>query len=158
MLSGTSCRFSARFCAVTVISSSTGSPVSAACAGCRHARSADARGSARHASWLEGFWAIRLSFRCRARVISSPYTSSTLSCRLSHYGKKSKCRGGGIAIQDGSEGFFQRIQPGLVVTPMVDSLAKNRLTNLLRAGGTHVALGFVKAQASVLERQSAIVK
>src|SRR5437016_2914066 len=50
---------------------------------------------------------------------------------------------------------FERPQPRLVVTPLVETLAKDRLTHLLGTRGANAACGAVVLEASRLERQFA---
>src|SRR5262249_22039855 len=53
---------------------------------------------------------------------------------------------------------LQRIEPRLVVAPVLDPFAENRLANLLGAGGAHRALVLIEAQARRLERQPAVLQ
>src|SRR5207249_2922267 len=63
-----------------------------------------------------------------------------------------------VARQRLSEGLTQASQPGLVVTPLVQTLAVDRLADLLRARGTHAAFGPVELDARGLEFELAIVE
>src|SRR6202140_999170 len=53
---------------------------------------------------------------------------------------------------------FERTQPLLVVPPLVESLAENRLAHLLRARRAYAALGLVKIDAGGLELEVAEVE
>src|SRR5690242_21853883 len=56
-----------------------------------------------------------------------------------------------ILGQNISQGPLERIEPRLIMTPVVHRLAKNRLAHLLGACGTHGAVILVEAQASHVE-------
>src|SRR6202011_5856070 len=57
-----------------------------------------------------------------------------------------------------AERLAQRAEPGLVATPLVEALAKDRLAHLLGACGADAALGAVELEACRLERQLAILE
>ena len=57
-----------------------------------------------------------------------------------------------------AERVLQRSQPGLVMPPLVQSLAEDGPADLFGAGGAHGASRFVETQAGVLERQAAVVQ
>src|SRR5689334_10090382 len=121
MLSGTSCRFSLRFCAVTMTCSST--PLGVASCAKAGAERAVTTATARE---------FRLSLRCRLRVI---VVSPIVMYRsVSQRSPASNLRYVRIVLQYGAERAFQRSQPGLVVAPVVDTLAIDRPAHLLGAG------------------------
>src|SRR3984957_969931 len=167
MLTGTSCKFSVRFCAVTTTSArptASGWSSAARAAGI-HPSSADATGPAPPKSCLARLPAclawIRRNFRRRLRVTDdSPagaYTAPSCSS-VCQTGGVSKFRYSGIGIQDRAQCGFQRFQPRLEVPPLVESGAIDRLAHLLRAGRAHRALVLIEAQAAGLEGQAAIVE
>src|SRR5262245_36219494 len=77
---------------------------------------------------------------------------------VSQRSSASKLRYVRIVLEHGAERAFQRVQPGLVIPPVIDSLAIDRLAHLLRAGGAHGALVLVEPQTALVERQAAIVE
>src|SRR5205823_12021091 len=60
-----------------------------------------------------------------------------------------------VAHQRIPEGFAQRFEPRLVVTPLVETLAEDRLTHLLGARRADAARGAVVLEARRLEGQLA---
>src|SRR5688572_12351403 len=146
MLIGTSCRFSARFCAVTMTFSST-SVRSCAIVG-DIATTAAANGTLAAARYLRPD--ARLSLRCRLRVIGlSPFV---MHKSVSERQSASKLRYVRIVLQDGAERAFQRPEPRFVVHPVIDGLAIDRAAHLLGAGGAHGSLVLIEPQAARVER------
>src|SRR6516165_4114102 len=67
-------------------------------------------------------------------------------------------RRSGIARYQIAHDIFQRSEPGLVMTPMIDAFGINRPAHLLGADGADDAPSLVEAQALLFERQPAVVE
>src|SRR6185437_13509199 len=63
-----------------------------------------------------------------------------------------------ILGQNISQSSLERIEPRLIMTPMVHRLAKNRLPHLLGAGGADSPVVFMELETRRLERQSAVLE
>ena len=64
-----------------------------------------------------------------------------------------------VAFSDfGTQGFLQRIQPSLVVPPLLEARPEDRLPHLLGTGRADAALGLVVVDAGLLEGKSAELK
>src|SRR5882672_12641416 len=75
-----------------------------------------------------------------------------------HGPRQSKRRRGRICLQHGTKCTLERTEPRLVVAPMVDRIAKNRLADLLRTRCSDSPFILVEAQAAFIERQAAVVE
>src|SRR5512134_2275752 len=65
---------------------------------------------------------------------------------------------GGIPVEHGPERLLQRVEPRLVVPPLVHALAKDRPAHLLGAGSANRPLVLVETKHALLERQAAVVE
>src|SRR6202011_4791559 len=63
-----------------------------------------------------------------------------------------------ISDQCIAQGVLEGPEPGLEVLPLIQALTVDGLSHLLRAGGTHAALGFVELDAGRLEFEAAEIE
>src|ERR1700687_2400820 len=129
MLTGTFCRSSTCFWAVTMTSSRVpASEVSCAYAAGIAVRSVAGKGM------LASIAPARLSFRSLLLVMNFPF-SQDLRPINPRRERDSKLRHRWIAFQHGPERGLERPEVCIVVTPMFDGVAENGLADLLGAGG-----------------------
>src|ERR1700682_1062918 len=97
----------------------------------------------------------RTNFLRRLRVMSrSPVVIVEPACSLTGHAVRCHiCRHLRIGGQHGTQRGLQRLEPGLVVPPVVHALAENGLADLLGARGTHGPLIVVEPEASLFDRQ-----
>ena len=168
MLIGTSCRFSARFCAVTMTSSS----VVVSCAEQRRAgeREKDGGGDG-GAGRGETADAFGMDNRhCHSPVMGPvcdrDYDESRNNAKpagndASRLAQRRTPQAAGhvrVRGEHGTECGLERTQPGFVVPPLLDAVPVDGLADLLGARRAHRTLVLEEAQAARLERQTAVVE
>src|SRR6266513_6383083 len=168
-LIGTSCRFSTRFCAVTMISSRPPVLAGAAGAGACCAKAAgiatsraDATGTPLRTIVRGLRVSSRINLRRLLRVIDrSPlcgFCASRRPCKATPSACEiSNCRRHGrVLAEDRPKGLLQRSQPGLVISPMLKRFVEDGLAYLLGARRADSPLVLVEPEALLLIRQIAI--
>src|SRR5437868_8180183 len=89
---------------------------------------------------------------CFASCLVSPLVASQAA-------RAAECaRRGRVCSEHLTERALQRAEPGLIVAPVIDTLAKDRLAHLLRAGSAHGAIVLVKTQTPLIERKAAVLE
>ncbi len=63
-----------------------------------------------------------------------------------------------ITQQHRSQGLLERLEPRLVMLPVIDTITINRLAHLLGTGSAHSAVVFVKTQTALIERQATVIQ
>ena len=170
MLIGTFCRFSERFCAVTMMTSPS------SCRGCGRAAGRGLGGPWAKAAPLAqsmvepaGRKPVRLKvtsitppwrllpreirrFSAAGQTILGAETRSSATCdRLPRCDQRP-------IVEDRAERLLERIEPGLVGRHWSSAVAVDRAADLLGAGGADRARIFVEGEAGGLERQAEMVE
>ena len=170
MLIGTFCRFSARFCAVTMIVAIVARRPAAARGGRRRGRVLGEGGAARRRAWSRSSRP-RLPVRVRGCHVRPPLSVFAARGSRSLWPRRVKRfwrpKRDGVArtvarfatlparhssaSSTGPERLLERVEPRLVGAPLVEPVAVDRAADLLGAGGAHRALGSRGSEAGGLE-------